>query len=293
MWELLLLTALLALSLNDGVFIGIGKRGPVYLPLDRHIIITGPTRSGKTRLAKRLIKRSGLPALILDWHNEYQWLRVDARWLKISIEKFDKKLLAEILGLALNLNEPSVYFLYRAIRHQPLYTLRDVVTALDNFLVTTRSEVEMKAAIARRLEYILDVFEGGRIPLEKLFSTKKKVSVDLSKLRLYEEKVLVALFILASLYNYLFERGAAKGPERLLVIDEAQNIINRGDVVKYLIFESAKYGLRVVLVSNEMPPQDLLVHSTQIITQPHYVYNLKIKRSAIIRNNRVEELWLM
>jgi hypothetical protein len=85
----------------------------------------------------------------------------------------------------------------------------------------------MKAAIARRLEYILDVFEGGRIPLEKLFSAKKRIAVDLSRLRLYEEKVLVALFILASLYNYLFERGVAKRPERLLVIDEAQNIINR------------------------------------------------------------------
>ena len=292
MWELLLLATLLAVSLNDGVFIGVGKRGPVYLPLDRHIIITGPTRSGKTHFAKRLIKRSGLPALVLDWHNEYPWLKVDARWLKISIEKFDKKLLAEILGLALNLNEPSVYFLYRAIRRQPLHTLRDVVTALDDFLVTTRSEVEMKAAIARRLEYILDVFEGGRIPLEKLFSTKKKVSVDLSKLRLYEEKILVALFILASLYNYLFERGVAKGPEKLLIIDEAQNLINR-DVVKYLIFESAKYGLRVVLVSNEMPQQDLLVHSTHIITQPHYVYNLKIKHSVIIKNNNIEELWLI
>jgi len=291
-WELLLLATLLAVSLNDGVFIGVGKRGPVYLPLDRHIIITGPTRSGKTRLAKKIIKRAGLPALVLDWHGEYGGLRVDTRLLKISLENFDKKLLAEILGLALNLNEPSVYFLYRAIRQQRLHALRDVVTALDDFLVTTRSEVEMKAAIARRLEYILDVFEGGRIPLEKLFSTKKKVSVDLSKLRLYEEKVLVALFILASLYNYLFERGVAKGPEKLLIIDEAQNLINR-DVVKYLIFESAKYGLRVVLVSNEMPQQDLLVHSTHIITQPHYVYNLKIKHSVIIKNNNIEELWLI
>jgi len=292
-WELLLLATLLAVSLNDGVFIGVGKRGPVYLPLDRHIIITGPTRSGKTRLAKKIIKRAGLPALVLDWHGEYGGLRVDARLLKISLENFDKKLLAEILGLALNLNEPSVYFLYRAIRQQRLHALRDVVTALDDFLVTTRSEVEMKAAIARRLEYILDVFEGGRIPLEKLFSTKKKVSVDLSKLRLYEEKVLVALFILASLYNYLFERGVAKGPEKLLIIDEAQNIVKRGDVVRYLLFESAKYGLRVVLVSNEMPQQDLLVHSTHIITQPHYTYNLKIKRSVIIKNNNIEELWLI
>lgn len=178
---------------------------------------------------------------------------MDARLLKISIENFDKKLLAEILGLALNLNEPSVYFLYRAIRQRRLAALRDIVAALEDFLVTTRSEVEMKAAIARRLEYILDVFEGGRIPLEKLFTTKKTVAVDLSRLRLYEEKVLIALFVLASLYNHLFEKGVAKRPERLLVVDEAQNIMKRGDVVRYLVFESAKYGLRVVLVSNEMP----------------------------------------
>lgn len=217
---------------------------------------------------------------------------MDARLLKISLESFDKKLLAEILGLALNLNEPSVYFLYRAIRQRRLAALRDVVAALEDFLVTTRSEVEMKAAIARRLEYILDVFEDGRIPLEKLFTTKKTVAVDLSRLRLYEEKVLIALFVLASLYNHLFEKGVAKRPERLLVVDEAQNIMKR-DVVRYLVFESAKYGLRVVLVSNEMPPQDLLVHGTHIITQPHYTYNLKVKRSAVLRNNEAEELWTM
>ena len=293
MWELALLATLFAVSLKDGVFIGIGKRGPVYLPLDRHVVITGPTRSGKTSLAKKLVKRADLPALILDWHGEYGGLRIDARLLKISIKNFDKKLLAEILGLALNLNEPSVYFLYRVIRQQSLATLRDVVTALEDFLVTTRSEVEMKAAIARRLEYILDVFEGGRIPLEKLFTTKKTVAVDLSRLRLYEEKVLIALFVLVSLYNHLFEKGVTKRLERLLVIDEAQNIMKRGDVVRYLVFESAKYGLRVVLVSNEMPPQDLLVHGTHIITQPHYTYNIKIKRSAVIRNNEVEELWMI
>jgi hypothetical protein len=124
-WELVLLAVLFAASLKDGIFIGIGKRGPVFLPLDRHVIITGPTRSGKTSLAKKIIKRAGLPALVLDWHGEYGGLRVDARLLKISLENFDKKLLAEILGLALNLNEPSVYFLYRAIRQRRLAALRE------------------------------------------------------------------------------------------------------------------------------------------------------------------------
>jgi len=65
-WELVLLAVLFAASLKDGMFIGIGKRGPVFLPLDRHVIITGPTRSGKTSLAKKIIKRARLPALVLD-----------------------------------------------------------------------------------------------------------------------------------------------------------------------------------------------------------------------------------
>ena len=75
--------------------------------------------------------------------------------------------------------------------------------------------------------------------------------------------------------------------------EPSRNCHNRGDVVRYLVFESAKYGLRVVLVSNEMPPQDLLVHGTHIITQPHYTYNIKAKRSAVLRNNEAEELWTM
>jgi hypothetical protein len=65
-WELVLLAVLFAASLKNGIFIGIGKRGPVFLPLDRHVIITGPTRSGKTSLAKKIIKRARLPALVLD-----------------------------------------------------------------------------------------------------------------------------------------------------------------------------------------------------------------------------------
>jgi len=37
---------LTAARLRDSVSVGVGKRGSVYLPLDRHIVITGPTRSG-------------------------------------------------------------------------------------------------------------------------------------------------------------------------------------------------------------------------------------------------------
>ncbi|ABO09393.1 ATP-binding protein [Pyrobaculum calidifontis] len=293
MWELGLLALLALATVREGVFIGFGKMGPVMLPLDRHVVITGPTRSGKTTLAKKIIRRARLPAVVLDWHGEYDVRKVDSRLLKFNLAALDKKLLCELIGLSLNLTEASVYFLYRAIRRAEVKSLRDVITALDDFLVSTRSEVEMKAAIARRLEYIVDVFERGAVPVDLLFKAKRPVAVDLSKLRLYEEKVLVTLFIMASLYNYLFSRGVAKRPTLLLVVDEAQNVLKRGDVVRYLVFESAKYGLRVVLVTNEMPPGEILVHSNVIITKPHFTYNMDIRRPTLISNNKLTEVWIV
>lgn len=293
MWDIVLLLAAAMAALDDGIVIGMGARGLVRLPLDRHVVITGPTRSGKTRLAKKILKRSGLPAVVLDWHGEYSGVRLDARLLKFDVGKFDKKLLAELIGLGLNLNEPSIYFLYRAIKSAKISTLGDVVKALDDFLVATRSEVEMKAAIIRRLEYVADVFEKGKVPIDAVFKTRRVAVIDLSRLRLYEEKVLASLFVLASLYNHLAERGISNKPNALLVVDEAQNILKRGDVVKYLFFESAKYGLRVVLVTNEMPHGDILVHSYVVMTRPHFTYDFKTKRSALIRDNKAEELWII
>lgn len=283
------------LPFNKGgyIFLGIAKWGLGLLPVDRHIVITGPTRSGKTSLAKKLIRRFKIPALILDWHGEYEGLKIGASRLKISLEKIDKKLLSEILGLSLNLSEASIYFLYRAIRGYSIKNMQDVIAALEDFLVTTKSEVEMKAAIARRLEYVIDVFDKGVVPIEALFRTTKVVAIDLSRLRLYEEKVLVSLFVLTSLYNHLFEGGVTKRPTRLLVVDEAQNILKRGDVVKYLVFESAKYGLRVVLVTNEFPPQDILIHSYLLVTKPHYTYNLKTKRTTFVKDHEIKELWII
>jgi len=49
-WELGLLALLALATVREGVFIGFGKMGPVMLPLDRHVVISGPTRSIGTPL---------------------------------------------------------------------------------------------------------------------------------------------------------------------------------------------------------------------------------------------------
>ncbi|ABL87328.1 AAA ATPase [Pyrobaculum islandicum DSM 4184] len=292
MWEVVAIAFFIFLLLSqDGVFVGLRWGFPVFLPLDRHVVILGPTRSGKSRLAKKIVKRSGLPALILDWVGEYDvGLRVDARLLKYDFRNFDKKLLTEIIGLSLNLNEPSIYFLYRAIRNAEIRKIGDVLEALESFLVTSRAEVEMRAAIARRLEYIVEVLERGKIPLDLLLKLKRTVVIDLSKLRLYEEKVMISLFVLALLYDRMQREGVSHRPRKLLIVDEAQNVLKRGEVVRHLVFESAKFGLRVILVTNEVPPDDVLIHSYIVITKPHVMYKFQLKKSAVVIDNRVIEL---
>lgn len=71
------------------------------------------------------------------------------------------------------------------------------------------------------------------------------------------------------------------------MVDEAQNILQRGEVVRHLITEIAKYGVRIVLVSNILPPHDLLVHINIIFMRPHIFYNINIKESSIIKSNKI------
>lgn len=285
---LILLIIMIIFEIKEKIFIGFNKIFPIYLPLDKHITIIGPTRSGKTTTAKKIIRRSGVKSLVLDWNGEYDGgLEIPANALTIDISKLSKKLISELIGLSLNLNEPSIYFLYRAIKDYNIKKLDNMLEALDAYLTTTKSETEMKAAVMRRLEYILDAIRGGRITLEKILKIKNNIIINLSILTLVEEKILLSLFILAYIYNYFQHNGISEEPRLLVVVDEAQNILQRGEVVRHLITEIAKYGVRIVLVSNILPPHDLLVHTNIIFMRPHIFYNINIKESSIIKSNKI------
>ncbi|GAB6948259.1 hypothetical protein JCM16161A_23890 [Vulcanisaeta sp. JCM 16161] len=245
---------------------------PYRVPLDKHLCILGPTRGGKSSLVKAMIKELSRKYVVtvLDWHGEYAGLlpTLPTSAINIDLEKIPPKLLTEILGFGLGLNEPSMYMLYRMIRDGNYTSFNDLISKIDNYLVNTRTEAEMKAAILRRLEYSAMNIGKGIIGIESLM--EGDAVIDLSDLTIIEEKRLVSSLILAALYMHYMRRGLIeKGVKHVLIIEEAQNLLDMGgpgySIIDHIIMELAKYGLRTILVSNAVPKSSILKHCNVVL----------------------------
>ncbi|WP_069807460.1 ATP-binding protein [Vulcanisaeta thermophila] len=259
-------------DISDGVTVGTRYGVPYRLPLNKHICILGPTRSGKSSLVRAMVNRLSRKYVVtvLDWHGEYSGLltTVPVNAIRINLRGIPPKLLTEILGFGLNLNEPSMYLLYRIIRDGDYESLSDIIDKVNNYLVNTRAEAEMKAGILRRLEYVAGNLDGGVIDIKLL--TRSDAVIDLSDLTIIEEKRLVMAFLLASLYvHYMREGIIRRGVSHVLVIEEAQNLVGNDSsgftIVDHILMETGKYGVRAVLVSNAIPRTSLLKHCNIIM----------------------------
>ena len=257
---------------GDSVTVGTRFLIPYKVPLDKHICVLGPTRGGKSSLVKAMIRElhRKYVVTILDWHGEYAGLlpTLPTSAINIDLEKIPPKLLTEILGFGLGLNEPSMYMLYRMIRDGNYANFNDLISKIDNYLVSTRTEAEMKAAILRRLEYSAMNIGKGVISIESLM--EGDAVIDLSDLTIIEEKKLVSSLILAALYMHYMRRGLIeKGVRHVLIIEEAQNLLDMEgpsySIIDHIIMELAKYGLRTILVSNAVPRSSILKHCNIVL----------------------------
>ncbi|WP_243675094.1 DUF87 domain-containing protein [Vulcanisaeta distributa] len=232
-----------------------------------------PPGGGKSSLVKAMIKklRRKYVVTVLDWHGEYTGgllPTLPTSAINIDLEKLPPKLLTEILGFGLGLNEPSMYMLYRMIRDGNYTNFNDLINKIDNYLVNTRTEAEMKAAILRRLEYSAMNIGKGIVDIDSL--VEGDAVIDLSDLTIIEEKRLVSSLILAALYMHYMRRGLIeRGVRHVLIIEEAQNLLDIGgssySIIDHIIMELAKYGLRVVLVSNAVPKSSILKHCNIVL----------------------------
>ncbi len=288
MIDLLLLMTLATASLYAAIqearreaSVRVGRRWgilPHRLRLSRHICIYGPTRSGKTSFIRALVRElaKNFVVTVLDWHGEYTDIEgvpsIPYNMLNLNLETMPKKLLAEVLGHGLGLTEASMYLLYRVLKNAKIEEPRDVIRAVDEYFAVTRAEAEMKAAILRRLEYVLTGLTSGIVDTKLL--TEYSCSIDLSNLVVIEEKRLASSLILAMLYVHYMNTGLVQHlPRHFIVIEEAQNLLSQGSILDHILLELAKYGVRVILVTNVLPSSYLLKHCTLIMfkTRPEQV----------------------
>ncbi|NPA23906.1 MAG: ATP-binding protein [Crenarchaeota archaeon] len=264
----------------------IGRCGvvPCLLNFNKHLCVYGPTRSGKTSfvryLAHKLAKKHIVT--ILDWHGEYADLEnivtVEYDLVHIDVSKIPLKLLVEILGHGLGLNEPSMYLLYKILKNSKVEDISDIIKAVEEYFVTTRTEAEMKAAILRRLEYVLSSMKMGVIEPEMLVS--ESCCIDLSSLTVIEEKRLASSLILAMIYVHYMSSGVIyRDPRHFIIIEEAQNLLESSNsILHHIVLELAKYGVRVILITNTLPDFSILAHCNLVMykLRPELMRNMVI-----------------
>ncbi len=247
-----------------------GSLLPRYLAVpEGHILVAGPTGSGKTNTVKVLIEefaKRGLRVLVFDWHGEYKSLERYAPGENLSMNvldvapRSDPAFVVSLLASVFQLTEPQWYFLQRSLRNAPgALNLSSLIKAVEDETVKDAREYEIKAAVLRRLRLIADspfgrALDGDRPPY---FLFERNASVDLSVLP-PNYRVLIALIILKHLYDYVSSMGFSKQPRHVTVIEEAWNVAPPTDfrekpsIGERLVLEARKYGEKIVLTTQNL-----------------------------------------
>ena len=248
----------------------------------RHLLLFGPTGSGKTSTALKAVERGlrrGIPAEILDWKGEYatkfrgatvirkvklleppDWGNVQSHVLVVI----------DILRDVLDLSEPMSYMLYEELTKMYEQRSASFTTLLEQLKYRRatalaqrfRAEANIAEALIRRiLPLVLDEARDA----ENLRGSDKVVIYDLSQLPTYQLKTLYAEIILWRLYNEALKAGSGSlSLKKLIIAEESQNYVRprraerQPSIGERMVNELRSYGYGFILIAPD--PSQLPYH---------------------------------
>lgn len=236
--------------------------------LEGHVLVVGPTGSGKTNTVKVILEGlvGRIPALVLDYHGEYACPRVyvPGRNLRFNMlassSQPDLEFLVDLLSTVFQLTEPQWYILVKAARKlEPPYMLRRLVEAVEEEPTRDWREFEVKQAVLRRLSILNEgvlgaVLNGNEDPG---FLFEDYTCVDLSAVP-PKYRSLLALVLLRHLYDYFSARGESDRVRHVTVIEEAWSVLwpraywEAPSIGERLFLELRKFGELLVAVSQRV-----------------------------------------
>lgn len=242
-----------------------------------HILVVGRTGSGKTNSVKVLIeeivkRHRQISILVLDWAGEYDiegFLKLrpseNLRFNMASTFSDDHdqfvEFLVDVFSSIYELTEPQAYMLYKSLRKlSPPIKLHDIVDSIENLEVRNYKEIDIKAALLRRLEPLNNGILGRVLNGNTTFDVflNKNVIVDLSSMESIKHKILLTLIILRKIYDYNLRRGFSDNIKHITVIEEAWTVLpyrRREDppsIGERLFLELRKYGECLVAVTQSI-----------------------------------------
>jgi hypothetical protein len=266
---------------GDGSVVKWDPYHPARRLTNGHVVILGSSGSGKTQTLKSFVDQlcsQGVVPLLLDFNDDYidpEYLQrlgaqcfdgmdglpfnplepeLDSHTGRLNVEKqiFQVSgVLKNVYGLgvqqeaSLRAALKSAYDEVGLVAHKGQRAMAPEFSRVGELL-----EEAGEKTVVNRLSPIfqLGLFRPGTSALEKLIL--RPAVVRLSQLPNEEVKKAAAELILRSLYNSILHLGHSQELRYVIVIDEAHKIANLG-AVKTLLKEARKYGVCVVLSSQE------------------------------------------
>lgn len=282
-----------------------------YLPSvlripESHILIVGPTGSGKTNTAKVLVEeyvKKGVKVLILDWHGEYKGLKRYVPGENFSMNilergetlKHDPEFVVDLLSQVFQLSEPQWYLLQRSLREiKPPLKLSTLIAAIEEQPIKDWKDYDIKAALLRRLAILNDGVLGqvlnGDDPPYFLFDESAVVDLSVMPLRY---RVLLVLVLLRHLYDFaVYYRGVSNRIAHVTVIEEAWNVVpykakwEAPSIGERLFLELRKFGEQLVAVTQRVDDvSERVLRNCQLILihnpNPQDLMKLGLQREEI------------
>lgn len=256
----------------------------------KHVLITGTTGSGKSYTASviaiQVASKLSIGVFILDWHSEYSntlvnYIYIDPYSTPIQLFTGDQGDLSTISNI-LELTPPQEYLLDKILRKIPLDRIKSIENLLDivenypeesSWLRETKLSLHRKLSLLTRDNYseLFRIQEPSgleRVPRDRL---ENPVIIDLGRISDLNIRKLYGTFFMRRLVNFAIDRGKPL----LLILEEAQNYLSRGQPVKHIcdmLREVRKFKIGIIVISQSMSQ---LVEDVSTNTNTKIIHALK------------------
>jgi hypothetical protein len=278
--------------------------------LTRHVVVLGPTGSGKTTVAKSIIEKAlksakDIKVIIIDWKGEYVPLFPRATitrkltiWDVPGDSPRERALMAtemirEISKDVVEVTPSSSLLLLRILEEEykrGIPTTERIISALEKNATLAQkegkfAESNMYMALIRRL-YVL-LIDEEREAENEINKMSPVIVFDLSHLPSIYLKNLYTIYVIWKTYKEFGSSGGADSLKLLLVAEEAQNYVRPRrveelpSVAERLVYELRAFGVGVVLVcpDPELIPTPVLKDvGTIIATSPDSLPRFALER---------------
>ena len=256
---------------------GLGKAVITLEDVKGHIGVFGSTGSGKSTTLSIIAEgasRLGLYTVILDWTGEYSGILsrrgvehtvVDPLSSRFSLNPFklglDTSIIVNIISGALSLTEPQEYMLLKVVKDRRISSIEELEAIIEALPEESKWDREVKKGLLRKVGPLTLASDSRLFSGEPEEPDGSLVVVDANRIsNAYARRLYVMLYLAMVFYN--------PGRERLIIIDEAHNVIGETSILLQMLAESRKYGAYIALATQSPASIDnrvLLNTNTKIV----------------------------